>query len=99
MVVIGRELRAMYADIIAEGVPVEFAAILRKLDEPPAGYWASTVPTSPFRREGINAPKIVSAMTKALTAWQLRTYLVGGFYGFRSRICCDGEWQRSDMAE
>jgi Anti-sigma factor NepR len=35
--VIGRELRRMYADIIAEGVPVEFAAILRKLDEPRAG--------------------------------------------------------------
>jgi Anti-sigma factor NepR len=31
---IGRELRAMYAEIIAEGVPERFAEILRKLDEP-----------------------------------------------------------------
>ncbi len=31
---IGRELRAIYADIIAEGLPERFAAILRKLDEP-----------------------------------------------------------------
>jgi hypothetical protein len=30
---IGRELRATYADIIAEGVPERFAAILRRLDE------------------------------------------------------------------
>jgi len=31
---IGRELRRMYAEIIAEGVPERFAEILRKLDEP-----------------------------------------------------------------
>jgi hypothetical protein len=31
---IGGKLRAMYADIIAEGVPEHFAAILRRLDEP-----------------------------------------------------------------
>jgi hypothetical protein len=31
---IGRELRAMYADIVAEGVSDRFAEILRKLDEP-----------------------------------------------------------------
>jgi hypothetical protein len=31
---IGRKLRAMYAHIIAEGVPERFAAILRKLDDP-----------------------------------------------------------------
>ena len=31
---IGRELRAMYNDIIAEGVPERFAEILRRLDEP-----------------------------------------------------------------
>jgi hypothetical protein len=30
---IGRELRGMYAEIIAEGVPERFAAILRRLDE------------------------------------------------------------------
>ena len=29
MAAIGRELRAMYADIIAEGVPEQFAEILR----------------------------------------------------------------------
>jgi hypothetical protein len=31
---IGGRLRAMYADIIAEGVPEWFAAILRRLDKP-----------------------------------------------------------------
>jgi len=31
---IGRELRQLYADIIAEGVPEHFIAILRRLDEP-----------------------------------------------------------------
>jgi hypothetical protein len=31
---IGRDLRAMYADIIAEGVPERFIAILRRLDKP-----------------------------------------------------------------
>ena len=31
---IGRLLRAMYAEIIAEGVPEGFAAILRRLDKP-----------------------------------------------------------------
>jgi len=31
---IGRELRAMYAGVIAEGVPERFAEILRQLDEP-----------------------------------------------------------------
>jgi Anti-sigma factor NepR len=34
MAAIGRELRRMYADIIAEGVPERFAEILRGLDEP-----------------------------------------------------------------
>jgi hypothetical protein len=34
MKVIGRELRLMYNDMIAEGVPERFAAILRKLDDP-----------------------------------------------------------------
>jgi len=33
MAAIGRELRAMYANIIAEGVPEQFAEILRRLDE------------------------------------------------------------------
>jgi hypothetical protein len=33
MVTIGRELRAMYADIVAEGIPEQFAEILRRLDE------------------------------------------------------------------
>jgi hypothetical protein len=31
---IGRELRAMYADIVAEGLPERFAGIMRKLDHP-----------------------------------------------------------------
>jgi hypothetical protein len=34
MRVIGRELRAMYAEIIAEGVPDRFAEILLRLDDP-----------------------------------------------------------------
>jgi hypothetical protein len=34
MKVIGRELRTISADIIAEGLPEQFAAILRGLDEP-----------------------------------------------------------------
>jgi len=33
MAAIGRELRLMYNDILAEGVPERFAAILRRLDE------------------------------------------------------------------
>jgi hypothetical protein len=34
MSVIGRKLRLMYADIIAESVPERFAEILRRLVEP-----------------------------------------------------------------
>jgi hypothetical protein len=34
MVAFGRELRRMYAEIIAEGVPERFAEILRRLDGP-----------------------------------------------------------------
>ena len=34
MAAIGRELRRIYTDIVAEGVPERFAEILRKLDEP-----------------------------------------------------------------
>jgi Anti-sigma factor NepR len=34
MAAIGRELRRMYADIIAEGVPEQFVEILRRLDDP-----------------------------------------------------------------
>jgi hypothetical protein len=34
MAAIGRELRLMYDDIVAEGVPERFAAILRRLDHP-----------------------------------------------------------------
>ncbi len=34
MAAIGRELRRIYASIIAEGVPERFAEILRKLDDP-----------------------------------------------------------------
>jgi hypothetical protein len=33
MVAIGRELRRMYADIVAPGVPERFAEIVRQLDE------------------------------------------------------------------
>lgn len=34
MAAIGRELRLIYADIIFQGVPERFAAILRRLDDP-----------------------------------------------------------------
>jgi hypothetical protein len=34
MAAIGQQLRGMYAEIIAEGVPERFAQILRRLDEP-----------------------------------------------------------------
>ena len=34
MAAIGQEMRRMYADIIAEGVPERLAEILRRLDEP-----------------------------------------------------------------
>jgi len=37
MVAIGRELRAMYAHIVGEGVPEQFAEILRRLDEQSGG--------------------------------------------------------------
>ncbi len=33
MAAIGRELRAMHADIVAAGVPEKLAEILRRLDE------------------------------------------------------------------
>jgi hypothetical protein len=34
MAAVGRQLRVIYADIVAEGVPEHFAEILRRLDEP-----------------------------------------------------------------
>jgi hypothetical protein len=34
MAAIGRELRLLYADIIAAGVPERFVEILRRLDDP-----------------------------------------------------------------
>jgi hypothetical protein len=34
MRVLGRGLRAFYADIIAEGLPERFVEILRRLDDP-----------------------------------------------------------------
>jgi Anti-sigma factor NepR len=34
MAALGQQLRVTYADIVAEGVPEHFAAILRRLDEP-----------------------------------------------------------------
>jgi hypothetical protein len=34
MAALGQQLRVVYADLVAEGVPEPFAAILRRLDEP-----------------------------------------------------------------
>jgi hypothetical protein len=45
MAVIGKQLRLMYADIIAEGVPERFAQILRRLDQSPKG--SKDKPTPP----------------------------------------------------
>ena len=50
MAAIGRELRAMYADIIAEGVPERFAEILRRLDEP-SSEDSKNDPTPPTIRQ------------------------------------------------
>jgi Anti-sigma factor NepR len=36
MAAVGKQLRATYDEIIAEGVPERFAEILRKLDDPNA---------------------------------------------------------------
>jgi hypothetical protein len=41
------ELRAMYTNIVAEGVPERFAAILRRLDEP-------TAPRNDAGNRGVN---------------------------------------------
>jgi hypothetical protein len=37
MVAIGRQLRVKYAHIVAEGVPEQFAEILRRLDQSSGG--------------------------------------------------------------
>ena len=34
---IGHQLRAMYDDVVRQGVPDRFAELIRKLDEPAAG--------------------------------------------------------------
>jgi len=41
---LGRQLRAMYDHIIAEGVPEQFAEIVRRLDEP-SNEGSKKVPT------------------------------------------------------
>ena len=46
---IGRELRAMYAHIVAEGVPERFAAILRRLDHPSSEGRLDDTDTPPER--------------------------------------------------
>jgi Anti-sigma factor NepR len=49
MAPIGRELRAKYAEIIAEGVPERFPEILRKLDAP-SNEDSKNESTAPTRR-------------------------------------------------
>ncbi len=39
---IGHQLRAMYDDVVRQGVPDRFVELLRKLDEQPAAAQAST---------------------------------------------------------
>jgi hypothetical protein len=55
---IGRELGVLYDEIVAEGVPERFAAILRRLDEP-AEAGATDEPTLPPER----SPKDASSST------------------------------------
>lgn len=40
---IGHQLRAMYDDVVRQGVPDRFAELIRKLDEPQAHGTASQV--------------------------------------------------------
>jgi len=46
MAAIGRQLRLMYAEIVAQGVPEHFAEILRRLDEP-SNEGSKNEPTPP----------------------------------------------------
>jgi hypothetical protein len=46
MAAVGRQLRVIYADIVAEGVPEHFAEILRRLDEP-SNEGSKNAPTPP----------------------------------------------------
>lgn len=39
---IGHQLRAMYDDVVRQGVPDRFAELIRKLDAPEAGAAADT---------------------------------------------------------
>jgi anti-sigma factor NepR-like protein len=55
MAAIRRELRLLYREIIVEGVPERFAAILRRLDEPVAGGLGSNGP--PPERLSKDAPQ------------------------------------------
>jgi hypothetical protein len=49
MAAIGRELHLVYREIIGEGVPERFAAILRRLDEPVDGALGSNeLPPEPL---------------------------------------------------
>jgi len=53
MAAIGRELRLLYADIIAQGLPEHFAAILRRLDQPldESTRPAASAPSQRMRRD------------------------------------------------
>jgi hypothetical protein len=50
---IGQQLRAMYIDVVTQGVPDRFAEILRKLDETSSDEDDSTPKT---KNEGSNGP-------------------------------------------
>ena len=47
---IGRQLRELYADIIADGVPERFSAILRRLDDPNTQDEPPAAPSSAEQR-------------------------------------------------
>jgi hypothetical protein len=53
MAAIGRELRLLYREIIVEGVPDHFAAILRRLDQPlhESTRPAASAPSQHVRRD------------------------------------------------
>ena len=48
---IGHQLRAMYDDVVRQGVPDRFAELIRKLDTPEGGGTGGDQPAKPDGRE------------------------------------------------
>ena len=49
---IGHQLRAMYDDVVRQGVPERFADLIRKLDVPPASPQVGTAGDQPTNEDG-----------------------------------------------